>query len=71
MIDHGLRLDVLKCSQQYKPGLREVEAYDFRIEARYVAAVKDLENVSLPLLDQLEALMDSPLELLMSSTLKG
>ncbi|GJV84506.1 WVD2-like protein 7 [Tanacetum coccineum] len=51
--------------------LGEVEAYDFRIEARYVAAVKELENVSLPLLDQLEALMDSPLELLMSSTLKG
>nr|GFA50883.1 hypothetical protein [Tanacetum cinerariifolium] len=45
--------------------LGEVEAYDLRIEARYVAAVKELKNVSLPLLDQLEALMDSPFKLLM------
>ncbi|GKG58543.1 hypothetical protein Tco_0594313, partial [Tanacetum coccineum] len=34
--------------------------------------VKELKNVSLPLLDQLEALKDSPLELIMSSlTLEG
>ncbi|GJV81230.1 hypothetical protein Tco_1517100 [Tanacetum coccineum] len=52
--------------------LGEIEAYDSGVEARFVAAVKELENVSLPLLDQLEALKDSPLELLMSSlTLEG
>ncbi|GKG37187.1 hypothetical protein Tco_0447360, partial [Tanacetum coccineum] len=42
------------------------------VAAEYVIAVNELENVSFPLLDQLEALKDSPLELLMSSlTLEG
>ncbi|GJZ77723.1 hypothetical protein Tco_0642395 [Tanacetum coccineum] len=52
--------------------LAVVEAYDVRVEAKYVAVVHDLENVSLYLLDQLKALKDSPLELIMSSlTLEG
>ncbi|GJR66218.1 hypothetical protein Tco_0012283 [Tanacetum coccineum] len=52
--------------------LAAVEAYDSRVEAKYVVAVHDLENCPFPLLDQLEALKDSPLELLMSSlTLEG
>nr|GFB99638.1 hypothetical protein [Tanacetum cinerariifolium] len=52
--------------------LAEVEAYDSEIEAKYVVVVHELENVSFSLLDQLEVLKDSPLELLMSSlTLEG
>nr|GEU88916.1 hypothetical protein [Tanacetum cinerariifolium] len=52
--------------------LAELEAYDSRVASGYVSAVNELENVSFPILDQLEALKDSPLELLMSSlTLEG
>ncbi|GJZ08883.1 hypothetical protein Tco_0543166 [Tanacetum coccineum] len=47
--------------------LTEVEAYDSGVKAKYVAAVHELENVSFSLLDQLESLMDSHLELLKSS----
>nr|GEU84920.1 putative transposase (putative), gypsy type [Tanacetum cinerariifolium] len=42
-----------------------IEAYDAGVEAKYVAAVHDLENVYFSLLDQLEALKDYPLKLLM------
>nr|GEU43092.1 hypothetical protein [Tanacetum cinerariifolium] len=47
--------------------LAVVKAYDVGVEAKYVAAVHDLENVSFYLCDQLEDLKDSPLELIMSS----
>ncbi|GJT58321.1 hypothetical protein Tco_0993375 [Tanacetum coccineum] len=47
--------------------LAELEAYDSRVAVGYVSAVNELENVSFPILDQLEALKDSLLELLMSS----
>ncbi|GJT49622.1 hypothetical protein Tco_0975779 [Tanacetum coccineum] len=52
--------------------LAEIDAYDSRVGAAYVAAVNEFENVSFTLLEQLEALKDSPLELLMSaSTVEG
>ncbi|GKB83051.1 hypothetical protein Tco_0949946 [Tanacetum coccineum] len=52
--------------------LAELEANDYGVAAEYVITVNELENVSFPLLDQLEALKDSPLKLLMSSlTLEG
>ncbi|GJR48141.1 hypothetical protein Tco_1316244 [Tanacetum coccineum] len=52
--------------------LAEVEAYDSEVEAEYVVTASEFENVYLPLIEQLEALKDSSLELLMSSmTLEG
>ncbi|GJW78859.1 hypothetical protein Tco_0140541, partial [Tanacetum coccineum] len=83
MIGHSLRLAVMKCGQstEYRVALRkaismainkEFEAYDDGVAADYVAAVNELKNVSFPLLDQLEALKDSLLKLLMPSiTLEG
>ncbi|GJV02787.1 hypothetical protein Tco_1336356 [Tanacetum coccineum] len=77
-IDKGIQEGLEAEIKHGKAGrvLGEIEAYDSSVEAsveaRFVAVVKELENVSLPLLDQLEALKDSPLELLMSSlTLEG
>ncbi|GKA99255.1 hypothetical protein Tco_0827192, partial [Tanacetum coccineum] len=45
--------------------LSQIEAYDPDTEGKYVAAVSKLENVSFPLLDELEILKDSPLALIM------
>ncbi|GJR77814.1 hypothetical protein Tco_0090179 [Tanacetum coccineum] len=78
MIGHSLRLVVMKCGQstEYRAAFgkaismainKEFEAYDVGVAADYMAVVKELKNVSFPLLDQLEALKDSPLELLISS----
>ncbi|GJR94716.1 hypothetical protein Tco_0266890 [Tanacetum coccineum] len=51
--------------------LTQIEAYDPEIEGKYVAAVFEFENVSFPLLDELEGLKDSLLALIMSAlTLK-
>ncbi|GKB95405.1 hypothetical protein Tco_0981542 [Tanacetum coccineum] len=51
--------------------LPQIEAYDPKIEAKYVAAVFEFENASFPLLDELEGLKDSPLAHIMSTlTLK-
>nr|GFA19072.1 transposase (putative), gypsy type [Tanacetum cinerariifolium] len=52
--------------------LAEVDAYDYEDGAAYVAAVNEFENVSFTLLEQLETLKDSPLELFMSAlTVEG
>ncbi|GKA20080.1 hypothetical protein Tco_0700069, partial [Tanacetum coccineum] len=45
--------------------LSQIEAYDPDTEGKYVVAVSKLENVSFPLLDELEILKDSPLALIM------
>ncbi|GKC72403.1 hypothetical protein Tco_1118286, partial [Tanacetum coccineum] len=81
VIGHGFHLAVMKCAQSTecrvalgKAGrsLAEVEAYDSWVGAAYVATVNEFENVSFTLLEQLEAVKDSPLELLMSAlTLEG
>nr|GEX94674.1 transposase (putative), gypsy type [Tanacetum cinerariifolium] len=47
--------------------LTQIEAYDPEVEGKYVAAVSAFENVSFPLLDELEGLKDSPLALIMPS----
>ncbi|GKC91953.1 hypothetical protein Tco_1157395, partial [Tanacetum coccineum] len=41
--------------------LTQVEAYDPKVEGKYVAAVFEFEGVSFPLLDELKSLKDSPL----------
>nr|GEW73708.1 hypothetical protein [Tanacetum cinerariifolium] len=52
--------------------LAQVEAYDPEVKNKYVVAVEDFENVSFFLLDELEALKDSPPALVMSVlTLEG
>ncbi|GKA40789.1 hypothetical protein Tco_0733382 [Tanacetum coccineum] len=52
--------------------LAQVEAYDTDVENKYVAAVTDFKNVSFSLLEELEALKDSLLALIMSAlTLEG
>ncbi|GJY06143.1 hypothetical protein Tco_0373197 [Tanacetum coccineum] len=49
----------------------QVEAYEPGTEGKYVAMVSEFENVSFPLLEELEGLKDSPLALIMSAlTLK-
>nr|GEX37343.1 hypothetical protein [Tanacetum cinerariifolium] len=66
VVGHSFRLAMYKCA-------RSVE-YHFalvKIEMKYVAAVFEFENVSFPLLDELEGLKDSLLALIMSAlTLK-
>ncbi|GJV71265.1 hypothetical protein Tco_1491260 [Tanacetum coccineum] len=47
--------------------LTQVEAYDPKVEGKYVAAVSKFEGVSFPLLDELESLKDSPLVQIMSA----
>ncbi|GKF58491.1 hypothetical protein Tco_0172028, partial [Tanacetum coccineum] len=51
--------------------LAQIEAYDPEIEAKFVAVVSEFNNISFPLLDELEGLRDSPLAPIMSAlTLK-
>ncbi|GJU04461.1 hypothetical protein Tco_1120891 [Tanacetum coccineum] len=85
VIGRWFRLAMMKCAQSTEcrvalgkaeifagRSLAEVEAYDSWVGAAYVATVNEFENVSFTLLEQLEAVKDSPLELLMSAlTLEG
>ncbi|GJT12885.1 nuclear cap-binding protein subunit 1 [Tanacetum coccineum] len=52
-------------------GLENNESYDAEVEAKYLVAVKDLEYVPFPLLEDLEARKDSIIELLMASLTLG
>ncbi|GKE50901.1 hypothetical protein Tco_1486057, partial [Tanacetum coccineum] len=47
--------------------LAQLEAYDTEVERKYVDAVSEFENISFPLLDELEGLKDSPLSTIMSA----
>ncbi|GJX51348.1 hypothetical protein Tco_0278193 [Tanacetum coccineum] len=47
--------------------IAQIEAYDLKVEGKYVAAVSEFKGVSFPLLDELESLKDSPLALIMSA----
>ncbi|GJR99361.1 hypothetical protein Tco_0315870 [Tanacetum coccineum] len=74
VIGHGFCLDGLEAGIVHgKAGrsLTQIEAYDPEVEGKYVVAVSAFENVSFPLLDELEGLKDSSLMLIMSAlTLK-
>ncbi|GJW04052.1 hypothetical protein Tco_1562908 [Tanacetum coccineum] len=67
-IDKGIQEGLVAGIEHGKVGrsLSEVVAYDSGVEAAYVAAVNEFENMPFPLLEQLEVLKDSSLELLMS-----
>ncbi|GKE10410.1 hypothetical protein Tco_1413961, partial [Tanacetum coccineum] len=75
VVGHGFHLAVHKCahSVECRSALGKVisMAINKEINGKYVAAVFEFENVSFPLLDELEGLKDSPLALIMSAlTLK-
>ncbi|GJU03134.1 hypothetical protein Tco_1113472 [Tanacetum coccineum] len=74
VIGHGLRLAGIQ--QGLEAGvvhgkasrsLAQLEAYDPEVEGKYVAAVSEFENISFPLLDELESLKDSPFASIMSA----
>ncbi|GJX44714.1 hypothetical protein Tco_0261390 [Tanacetum coccineum] len=50
-----------------KLDLVSIEAYDPKVEAKYVAALTALRDLKYPLVDQLEKLRDAPTDLLMAS----
>ncbi|GJT23381.1 gypsy type transposase [Tanacetum coccineum] len=50
-----------------KLDLAAIEAYDPEAEAKYVAALIALKDLKYPLVDQLEKLRDTPIDLLMAS----
>ncbi|GJY01857.1 hypothetical protein Tco_0360009 [Tanacetum coccineum] len=47
--------------------LAQIEAYDPKVEEKYVATVSEFESVSFLLLDELESLKDLPIALIMSA----
>ncbi|GKC42941.1 hypothetical protein Tco_1060663 [Tanacetum coccineum] len=68
-IQEGLKADI----KHGKEGrlLAQIQAYNPETKAMFVAAVFEFENVSFPLLDELEGLRDSPLTPIMPAlTLK-
>ncbi|GJV07787.1 hypothetical protein Tco_1345443 [Tanacetum coccineum] len=69
----GRRWEGLEASIKHgKAGRSLIDAYDCGVGAAYVGAVNEFENLSFTLLEQLEALKDSPHELIMFAlTLEG
>ncbi|GKB76937.1 hypothetical protein Tco_0943832 [Tanacetum coccineum] len=47
--------------------LTTVEAYDPKVDSKYVATFHDLKDLNYPLIDQLEQLKDAPLDVIMAS----
>ncbi|GKB44190.1 hypothetical protein Tco_0889132, partial [Tanacetum coccineum] len=65
-INKGIQEDLKAEIEHGKEGrsLDQIEAYDPETEAKYVAVVFEFENISFPLLDELEGLKDSSLALI-------
>nr|GEX23873.1 transposase (putative), gypsy type [Tanacetum cinerariifolium] len=47
--------------------LKAIEAYDPKVEAKYIAALQALKNLKYPLVDQLKGLKDAPMDVIMAS----
>nr|GEV63082.1 hypothetical protein [Tanacetum cinerariifolium] len=47
--------------------LEAIEAYDLKVEAKYIAALQALKNMKYPLVDQLVGLKDAPMDVIMAS----
>nr|GFD05869.1 hypothetical protein [Tanacetum cinerariifolium] len=47
--------------------IESLEAYDPEAEAKFAAALQSRKDLKLPLLDQLEALKDAPMDVIMAS----
>ncbi|GJZ59457.1 hypothetical protein Tco_0615273 [Tanacetum coccineum] len=65
VIEHGLRLAVMKCAESIE--LRQafadmVEAYDPEADSKFTKALSDVKELRYPLVDELEKLKDAPLE---------
>nr|GEW23786.1 hypothetical protein [Tanacetum cinerariifolium] len=56
-VDHG----------QAQLNVESIEAYDPEAEAKFVAALQALKDLTYPLLDQLEGLKDAPIDVIMAS----
>ncbi|GKF64285.1 hypothetical protein Tco_0187733, partial [Tanacetum coccineum] len=76
VIGHGLRLAVMKLSEELKHGVEHgeakldlvaIEAYDPEADAKYVAALHALKDLKYPIVDQLEKLKDAPIDVVMAS----
>nr|GEV35945.1 hypothetical protein [Tanacetum cinerariifolium] len=50
-----------------KLDLKAIEAYDPEAEAKYIRALHALKNLKYPLVDQLESLKDTPMDVIMAS----
>nr|GEV54287.1 transposase (putative), gypsy type [Tanacetum cinerariifolium] len=73
-INKGIQQGLVARIEHGKVGrsLAQVEAYDPEVKNKYVVFVREFKNVSFSLLEDLEALKDSPLALIMSTlTLEG
>ncbi|GJT94018.1 hypothetical protein Tco_1082863 [Tanacetum coccineum] len=69
VVGHGIQQGLEAGVVHGKAGrsLTQIEAYDPKVEGKYVVAVFEFEGVSFPLLDDLESLKDSPFALIMSA----
>nr|GEW27480.1 hypothetical protein [Tanacetum cinerariifolium] len=52
---------------QAQRSLESIEAYDPKVEAKFVAALQALKDLKYPLLDQLEGLRDAPMDVIMAA----
>nr|GEX50159.1 putative transposase (putative), gypsy type [Tanacetum cinerariifolium] len=52
---------------QAQLNLEDIEAYDLKAKAKYIAALQVLKNMKYPLVDQLEGLKDAPMDVIMAS----
>nr|GEV11638.1 hypothetical protein [Tanacetum cinerariifolium] len=52
---------------QAQLSLESIEAYDPEVEAKYVAALQALKDLKYPLVDQLEGLKDTPMDVIMAA----
>ncbi|GKE79160.1 hypothetical protein Tco_1545280 [Tanacetum coccineum] len=53
--------------EKAKLDLAAIEAYNLEADTKYVAALHALKDLKCPLVDQLEKLMDAPIDLIMAS----
>nr|GEY23347.1 hypothetical protein [Tanacetum cinerariifolium] len=77
MIGRGLRLAVMKCDESLELrhvfvdvaqlNLEATKAYDPEAEAKYIAALQALKDLTYPLVDQLEGLKDAPMDVIMAA----
>ncbi|GKB56581.1 hypothetical protein Tco_0912767 [Tanacetum coccineum] len=76
VMGHGLRLAMLKCAEslelrvgqgEVKLDLADIEAYDPKAEAIFMATMQALKDLKYPLIDELEKLKDAPMDIIMAS----
>ncbi|GJZ80170.1 hypothetical protein Tco_0645007, partial [Tanacetum coccineum] len=67
---------MLKCAEslelrvgqgEVKLDLADIEAYDPKAEAKFMATMQALKDLKYPLIDELEKLKDAPMDIIMAS----